>query len=58
MVILSFLALALLLGVANPLSAPIFQRPDSTQNKHYTDRQRGTPTALPGTDSKHSVTTG
>lgn len=64
MVILILLALALLLGAANPLSAPFFprstsqERADSTAKNKHTDRQRGTPTALPGTDTPHSVTTG
>lgn len=65
MVIFASLLLVLLLGVANPLSAPFFHRSTSslerpfrsTKNKH-SDRQRGTPTALPSTDSTHSVTTG
>jgi hypothetical protein len=60
MVILSFLALALLLGVANPLSAPFFHRSTSslerrlhTRNKHYSDRQRGKHTALSGSATHH-----
>lgn len=58
MVILASLLFVLLLGAANPLAAPIFQRRTSTQNTNTPDQQRGTPTALPGTDTPHSVTTG
>lgn len=65
MIILIALSLALLLGAANPMSAPFFprstsqERADSTaKNKHTPDRQRGKHASLPGTDTPHSVTTG
>lgn len=58
MVILASLLLVLLLGAANPLAAPIFQRPDSTHKTNTPDRQRGTHPALPGTESTNSVQTG
>lgn len=65
MIILIALLLALLLGAANPLSAPFLprstsqERADSTaKNKHAPGQQRGTHASLPGTDTPHSVTTG